>query len=336
MFSRSEKTEDAVDPMAEEPSGERNPMMLAALAGLLAIAGAFMLVWYLSSGSDDVADGGADETSQQVLVVTQAIPRGTSVDELINAPMVYLSARAVPAAFVAEGAITSVAELSELSGLILSSEVLPGDQLQRARFRDPSNFDSSTQTFLETETAIDIPPGHHATVIELPSSRAMGGNFRAGEQVTVVGAFSIAPPEGDEFQVSLVVLNAIEVLNVESTLDVAGQISNDINQVGIANRGSYTITVAVTPEELTDLTYAMTNGSITLATAVEGLDNESGPRAVTALNQLLGDSGMWIVDSDGGNTIDFSELFTGGEAEGESIQLDLPTEEEAGEDAGDS
>ena len=128
MFSRSDNTEETVDPIAE-PSGQRSPMVLAALAGLLAIAGAFLLVWYVSSGSDDVATSTdatttPAEANRQVLVVVETIPRNTSVSELIEAPTVYLSARAVPEQFVAESAITSVAELRELEGMVLASDAL--------------------------------------------------------------------------------------------------------------------------------------------------------------------------------------------------------------------
>lgn len=354
MFSRSEKSEEVVDPMAE-PSGQRSPMVLAALAGLLAIAGAFLLVWYLNGDSDEVAsdDGSGapvasapDEASRQVLVVTQTIPRGTSVNELIEAPTVYLSARAVPEQFVAASAITSVAELGELSGMVLASEALPGEQLLRGRFRDPSDFGSTSETFLEAETSIDIPEGHHAIVLSLPSARAMGGNIRAGELVTVIAGFRVAPPDQDPFEISVVALNSIEVLNVESSLEVAGQIADDINQVGIANEGSYVITAAVTPEELTDLTYSMSYGTISLATAVEGLDNE-GPRAVTTLSQIVGDDGVWLTELDDGNLVDLIGLYpTAEEAEGQSIELDLPQEDspesddepapQVGDDLGDS
>lgn len=349
MFSRSEKTEEVIDPMAE-PSEQRSPMVLAALAGLLAIAGAFMLVWYLSNGSDDVAadgqaqaasngaEGGAaaaDPTSRQVLVVTQTIPRGTSIVELIEAPTVYLSARAVPEQFVAASAITSVAELNELTGMVLASDALPGEQLLRGRFRDPNDFGSSDETFLEAETQIDIPAGHHAVVLELPSSRAMGGNIRAGEQVTIVGSFGVTPiAEGfSRREVSVVVINSVEVLNIESSLEVAGQISSDINAVGIANRGSYTITVAVAPEELTDLTYAISYGELFLATAVEGLDNEDGPRAATGMAQMLGEDGVWVAEAEDGNLIDYAELFpVDEEAIAESIELDLPDPTEDDDD----
>ena len=339
MFSRSEKTEEVIDPMAE-PSGQRSPMVLAALAGLLAIAGAFLLVWYLNSGQSEVAtqdssgevSSAPSEANRQVLVVVETIPRGTSVSELIEAPTVYLSARAVPEQFVAASAITSVAELRELEGLILSSDALPGEQLLRGRFRDPSDFDSNTETFLESETLVDIPAGHHAVVLELPASRALGGNIGPSEKVTVVASFRLSPPEGETFEISVVALNAVEVLSIQNTLEVTGQLSNDINQAGIANRGSYTITVAVTPEELTDLTYAMSYGDITLATAVEGLDQD-GPRAVTSINQIAGDDGIWLTELEDGNLVDLIGLYPTAEAaEGQSIQLDLPSEDDEAED----
>ncbi len=337
MFSRSEKTDEVIDPMAEPPA-QRSPMVMASLAGLLAIAGAFLLVWYLNTGQDEVAtttDSSGEvisvpaEANRQVLVVVETIPRGTSVSDLIEAPTVYLSARAVPEQFVAASAITSVAELRELDGLILSSDALPGEQLLRGRFRDPSDFDSNTETFFEAESLVDIPVGHHAVVLELPASSALGGNIGIGDKVTVVASFRLSPPDGDSFEISVVALNAIEVLGIQNTLEVEGQISDDFNQVGVANRGTYTLTVAVTPEELTDLTYAMSYGEITLATAVEGLTNEDGPRAITSINQMAGDDGVWLAELEDGNLVDLIGLFpTAAEAEGQSIELDLADEDE--------
>lgn len=340
MFSRSEKSEEVIDPMAE-PSGQRSPMVLAALAGLLAIAGAFLLVWYLNNGQDEVAATSTDEATgevtsapaeanRQVLVVVDTIPRGTSVSELIEAPTVYLSARAVPEQFVAASAITSVAELRELEGFILASDALPGEQLLRGRFRDPSDFDANTETFLEAETQIEIPPGHHAVVLRLAASRAMGGNLGVGDKVTVVANFRIAPPEGDPFEISVVALNEIVVLSrQDESAEERGQLSSDFNQSGIAAAGTVTLTVAVTPEELTDLTYAMSYGDITLATAVEGLTNEDGPRAITSINQIVGDDGIWLTELEDGNLVDLIGLYPSAEAaEGQSIQLDLPEDEE--------
>jgi len=338
MFSRSEKTEDIIDPTAE-PSEPRSPLMLAAVAGLLAVAGAFLLVSYLNGGDDDVATpamtvdeetgevvASADETSRQVLVVVETIPRGTSVTELIEAPTVYLSARAVPEQFVAASAITSVAELSELEGFVLSSDALPGEQLLRGRFRDANDFDATNETFLEAETDIEIPDGHHAVVVSLPAENAFGGNLGRGDKVTVIASFRVSPPEAESFEISLVVLNEVVVLNKDDESEEdRGQLSSEFTGSGIAAAGDVTLTVAVTPEELTDLTYAMTYGEITLATAVEGLTNEDGPRAVTTLSQVLGDDGVWLTELEDGNLVDVIGLYPNPEdAEGQSIQLDLP------------
>lgn len=346
MFSRSEKTEEVVDVMAEPP-GQRSPMVLAALAGLLAIAGAFLLVWYLNNNGGDevVSDSGSsgivnedgtipatssgdtsDQATRQVLVVTQTIPQGTSVNELIAAPTVYLSARAVPEQFVTASAITSVAELNELAGQVLASDILAGEQLLRGRFRNPSDFGSGDGTFLEQETNIEVPPGHHAVVLELPASRAMGGNIRAGELVTIVMNARVTP-EGNRTgrEVSVVVLNEAEVLNVQSTLEIAGEFGEQFNQVGTANRGSYTITIAVRPEELTDVTYAIGYGEIVLATAVPELQND-GPRGVTTMRQLAGDDGIWVGELEDGNIVEIVEIFppeAGLDSVGTSIEVDI-------------
>ncbi len=361
MFSRSEKTDEVIDPMAE-PSGQRSPMVLAALAGLLAIAGAFLLVWYLSNGDDEVAspnnadgtESSGEATSQgseadkQVLVVTASIPRGTTVSELIAAPTVYLTARTVPEQFVAASAITSVAELQELEGLVLASEALPGEQLLRGRFRDPSDFESNTDTFLEAQTEIEIPEGHHAVVLELPSTRALGGLLRKGELVTVIMSARLNPTQDgeDAREVSLVALNSVEVLNVDSSLEVAGQVASDFDSVGIANRGSFTVTLAVEPDELTDLTFAISYGEITLATAVAGMDNEDSPRAATWMRQMVGDDGIWLEELEDGNVIGLVELFGAANEEATSIEIEAAgdddtesvddTENDLNETVGDS
>lgn len=333
MFSRSKKTEEVIDPMAE-PSKQRSPMVMAALAGLLAIAGAFLLVLFLTNGQDGTAafDSNGEaisapaEANRQVLVVVEMIPRGTSVSELIAAPTVYLSARAVPEQFVAATAIASVAELRELDGMILSSDALPGEQLLQGRFRDPNDFESNTDTFLENQVDIEIPPGHHAIVLDLPARSALGGLLRKGELVTVIANARITPTLNGQpsREISVVVLNSVEVLNVDSTLEVAGQVSSSFDTVGVASQGSFRVTLAVLPTELTDLTFAISYTDIMLATAIPGLENEGTPRAATWMRQIMGDDGIWLEQLEDGNIIPLIEIFPPITEEGTSIEVELP------------
>jgi len=304
MFSRSDKPDEAAE-FGAEAAGERNPMVLAALAGLLAIAGAFLLVWYLNSGQDgEVAtDPGSPEAAttvadatKQVLVVTQTIPRGTSVSELVSAPTVYLTAQAVPEQFVAPSAITSVAELQDLSGLVLASDALAGEQLLRGRFRDPNDFDATAETFRESQTNIETPEGHHAVSFDVPASRALDGSIRPSELVTIIANFRLNPPNGSPREVSIVVLNSVEVIGFVAAGATTGQLTTEVDAVGIGAQGLFRVTVAVL--------------------------------------QILGDDGVWTAELDDGDIVDLVELYpaAGQEEEGLSVEVQIPDAEEGADE----
>lgn len=289
MFSRSDKADESNDEMTSFDAEEkqRSPMVLAALAGLLAIAGAFLLVRYLSTTNEQAAESAATaEASRQVLVVTQPIPAGTDVADILAAPATWLSARAVPEQFVAASAVTSIEELRELDGLTLSSEALAGEQLLRGRFIDRSDFSGDGLIDRALSDTIRIPEGHHTVVVSLPSDQALGGNFGSGEKVSVISSFRVDPVDGDPFEVSVVVLPAVEVITVQTTAEVVGQLATDSDSLGTATVGDVFVTLAVEPNELTDLTFAMKYGDIILAGALEDA-TEDDLRPITTIETII-------------------------------------------------
>lgn len=336
MFSRSEKSEEATEAMAagSASSSQRSPMILAALAGLLAIAGAFLLVQYLrgdgseaaSTLSDDpAATTAVQEDSQQVLIVTQTIPKGTSVRELVAEPTLWLSARAVPKAIIAESAITTIADLSALDGQVLTSDALKGDQLLRDRFDFPGKFDNTPDEFAE----VPVPRGHHSIVMTLPAGRALGGNIAGDSTVSVIASLRIPVPgsdDGDTQEATVVVLPSVEVLAIQRATEIDGSLAEESSGFGIASRGSYVIVLAVEPDELTDLVYAMEYGEITLAGAIAGANNDDTPRAATTIDQILGDNGAFLAEVDDDSNL--FDLLEGEEIVGESVEITIPDDDE--------
>lgn len=324
MFSRSDKTDESHDEMTsfDAEGKQRSPMILAALAGVLAIAGAFLLVRYLSTTNDEAAEAtAAAEASRQVLVVTTPIPAGTDVSDILAAPATWLSARAVPEQFVAASAVTSIEELRELDGLTLSSEALAGEQLLRGRFIDRSDFSGDGLIDRALSDTIRIPEGHHTVVVSLPSDQALGGNFGSGEKVSVISSFRVDPVDGDPFEVSVVVLPAVEVITVQTTADVVGQLATDSDSLGTATVGDVFVTLAVEPNELTDLTFAMKYGDIILAGALENA-TEDDLRPITTIETII-DGATFSNDED------LADLLGITAEDDEGLE---PTDGEAGED----
>src|SRR3954465_11901213 len=104
---------------------------LAAVAALgLFVVGAVVLLAYVH-GADARAFAGAQPV--QVLVVDQPIPAGTPGSALTE----LVRTDTVPAKAAVEGRVT---DLGELTGLVATTDLQPGEQLLVARFQSPDTM----------------------------------------------------------------------------------------------------------------------------------------------------------------------------------------------------
>jgi pilus assembly protein CpaB len=154
----------------------------------MAVIGTALLVFYVR-GADDRAAGA--EGSVEVLVASEAIPKGTKAEEL--APKVRLER--VPSSVAAPGGLTSLSSLDEQVTLV---ELGQGDQLVPSRFGPPA-----------VSEAPGVPPGLLQVTIPIDTVRAVGGQLRAGDTVGVVASF-------EDPRTSRMILHKVKVTGVRT------------------------------------------------------------------------------------------------------------------------
>lgn len=141
------------------------------LAAVLAVVGAVLLISYVR-GADDRAFEGAKLT--EVLIVQDGIPAGTSGADLGTS----VDLESVPIAYVADGAITDVADLD---GLVAAVALQPGEQVLATRFVEPDQFGADGGS-------VAVPKGLQELTISLEVQRAVGGSLVSGDLVGVYGS----------------------------------------------------------------------------------------------------------------------------------------------------
>lgn len=142
-----------------------------AAAVVLAALGTWVLVRYVQSAEARALEG---EETVEVLVVDQPVPAGFAAEDLAERVRVEL----VPYKVQTPG---SVADLSELEGLVAEVALLPGEQIIASRFVEPE--------VLAEQMLADVPDGMVEVTISLAPERAVGGTLRPGDQVAVFSSF---------------------------------------------------------------------------------------------------------------------------------------------------
>lgn len=138
---------------------------------VLAGVGTWVLVQYVN-GADERALEGVETVD--VLVVSEVIPEGSSIDEVSS----RVERQSVP---VDAQAIGSLESLSGLQGQVTSVALVPGEQVIASRFVTP-------QEFAEAEAFV-IPDELLAVTISLTPERAFGGQLKPGDLVAVLASF---------------------------------------------------------------------------------------------------------------------------------------------------
>jgi pilus assembly protein CpaB len=140
---------------------------LAAL--LLAVVGTVALVGYVQSAKDRAVAG---ERLVDVLVVTDAVAKGTPVSDLSGSVQV----EEVPAKVKADGAVASLDALDRND--VAVTDLVAGEQVVASRFASP------------VAAADGRAAGDALTVtVSLAPERALGGNLQVGDTVAVLASF---------------------------------------------------------------------------------------------------------------------------------------------------
>lgn len=151
-----------------------------AAALTLATVGTFLIVAYVR-GIEGRAM--ADERVVPVFVVKQGIAEGTPAANIASS----VGIEQVPAKVLAEGAVE---KLGDLEGLIAAVDLVPGEQLTKARFLSPKT--------VAEQQGVQVPKGLLEVTITLEAARVVGGQILPGDTVAVLASFGEGASDGSE------------------------------------------------------------------------------------------------------------------------------------------
>lgn len=161
---------------------------------VLALIAALLVVRYVGQADSRAI---SDLSPEEVLVVTQPIPQGTSAGSLDE----YVALEELPGSVVAPDALRS---LNSVAGQVTVTDLYPGEQVLAARFDPPGEG-------LET---VEIPEGYHQVTIALASTRVVGGHLAPGD---TVGLFASSYDAGNE---TALILHKVLVTKVQGGVQV--------------------------------------------------------------------------------------------------------------------
>ena len=233
---------------------------LAALGALvLAVVSTLALVRYVKGAEDRAVAG---EELVDVLVAKADIKAGTGAADLAHlVDVVSVQAKVRP-----ENAVST---FKQIDGLVPSVDLVKGEQLLTSRFINPGAFQGARSS------SVLVPKGANEVTFKLAPERALGGQLRPGDTVTLVASFEpfdneILSPGGDvkalpkSPSVAHVLLNRVTVVRIQFPQN-ANASSKEKDGVGVAPTEDLYVTLAVDQPSLERAVFAAEFGKVWLS-----------------------------------------------------------------------
>ncbi|WP_430332003.1 Flp pilus assembly protein CpaB [Rhodococcus sp. ACT016] len=235
----------------------RTRLIAAIAAVVLAVVGTTALIAYVRGADARALEG---TRTVDVLVATQPIPKNTPAASLVGT----VAAKELPEMAVLPDRVTS---LDQLAGQVAITDLLPGEQLVRARFADPATARSKDQG--------GLPEGMQEVTVLLEPQRALGGHIAAGDTVGV--ALSFQPPVR-EYNTHLRMQKVLVTRVQAAPMPAKDEKAADDGPAPMPT-GELLVTLAVTAPDAERVIFAAENGKLWLTN--EPLTaNESGTSIV--------------------------------------------------------
>ncbi|MDP9887116.1 Flp pilus assembly protein CpaB [Pseudarthrobacter enclensis] len=240
----------------------KSRMLAGVSAIVLAIIGAVLIVTY-AQGADQRAMKDMDPTD--VLVVTKAVPAGSSLD-VVRASV---AVQQVPATAVSK---TALKNLDDAAGKVAAVDLVPGEQLLKERLVDPAD--------VKTSGSVKVPAGLQEVTFELEPKKVVGGRLEAGDHVGIALNFTAGADKtkaGDpttQLTIRKALVTAVQRAPQPSATAKPTDGTNP--QDTTLPQGSFMVTVAVNDIDAAKIIYSSNNGDLWLTK--EPLDaQDNGP-----------------------------------------------------------
>lgn len=233
-----------------------NRRKLIGVIASVAVALVGTLVILRSSKSSTPAPAALAEPAVKVLKVVKPVPKGTPADKLGDA----VQEVSVPASQKSAGSAES---LADLTGLVVSTDLVPDEQVMKARFVTAAEQQRA-------EVANSGGSGLMGVWLSLEPLRALGGRVQPGDQVAVVASFVNVPSNGKNAEgavpATAIMLHKVPVLEVVGGIvPIAAPTDGSAAPAAVAPIAPLLIKLGVTAGEAERLIWAMNNGALWLA-----------------------------------------------------------------------